>query len=150
MTGTREIPTSSRMKELILHLTLKSEGDSSFLPVKLNYLLFHCDFTAYRRLGRPITGYSYLKLPSGPTPVQRVFYSSALSAEELQLADQIVEELWESSTSELSSRLHDFIRWWWADYNEVIPYETVFLGDPTTPASEELIEFCRRLEREAN
>src|SRR5436305_15020787 len=142
MTGTRERPTSSRMKELILHLTLKSEGDSSFSPANLNYLLFRCDFTAYRQPGHPMTGYGYLKLPSGPTPkpVQRAFYSSALSAEGFQLADQIVEELWESSTSALSSRLHDFVGWWGGDYNEVIPYETVFLGDPTTPVSEDLIE----------
>jgi hypothetical protein len=139
------------MKELILHLTLKSEGDSSFSPAKLNYLLFRCDFTAYRQIGHPITGYSYLKLPFGPTlkPVQRAFDRSALSAEELQLADQIVEELWESGTSEMSARLHNFIGWWTADDNEVIPYEIIFLGDPTTPVSEDLFEFCQQLEREA-
>jgi hypothetical protein len=30
----------------------------------------------------------------------------------------------------------------------VIPYETVFLGDPATPVSDDEIEFCLRLERE--
>lgn len=69
--------------------------------------------------------------------------------EELRLADQMVEELWESSASEVSERSHGFIGWQAAEYNEVIPYETVFLGDPSTPVSQEEIEFCKQLEREA-
>jgi hypothetical protein len=74
---------------------------------------------------------------------------SILSAEELDLADRILAELWENNATEVSDLSHDFIGWKAAEYNEVIPYETVFLGDPSTPVSEDEIEFCLQLEREA-
>jgi Protein of unknown function (DUF4065) len=67
------------------------------------------------------------------------------SEEELALADQILAELWENSAAEVSDLSHDFIGWKAADLNEVIPYETVFVGDPATPVSEAEIEFCQRL-----
>jgi hypothetical protein len=51
--------------------------------------------------------------------------------------------------TEVSDLSHDFIGWKAAEFNEVIPYETVFLGDPSTPVSEDEIEFCLQLEREA-
>lgn len=57
-----------KLKELILYLASKSEDDPCFSVPKLNSLLFYCDFTAYRRLGRSITGCTYRKLPSGPAP----------------------------------------------------------------------------------
>jgi hypothetical protein len=141
---------NKKMKELILYLTARSEKDPRFSPAKLNQLLFYCDFTAYRQLGRSITGYSYEKLPSGPTPkaAQRASNSSAISAEELRLSDQIIEDLWESSADELRDHSHNFIGWQAADLNEIIPYETVFLGNPSMLVSEDEIEFCRQLERE--
>src|SRR5689334_7237140 len=71
------------------------------------------------------------------------------SAEELRLADRIVEELWESNAAEVSDLSHDFIGWKAAAYNEIIPYETVFVGDPGLPVSEEEVEFCRQLQGEA-
>lgn len=72
---------------------------------------------------------------------------SALSAEELDLAEWILAKLWENNATEVSDLSHDFIGWKVAEFNEVIPYETVFLGDPSTPVSEDEIEFCLRLER---
>jgi len=139
-------PDDRKMKELILYLTAKSEGDLRFSPDKLNKLLFHCDFTAYRQLGRSITGYSYQKLQSGPAPkaAHRATESSVLSVDELRLVDQVIEDLWESSADD---RLHDFIGWQAADLYEVIPYEIVFLGDPSEPVSDDEIEFCRQLEQ---
>jgi Protein of unknown function (DUF4065) len=75
--------------------------------------------------------------------------TALFSADELQLADEILQELWESSATEVSERSHGFIGWQVADFYEVIPYETVFVGDPQTPVTEDEIEFCLRLEREA-
>jgi hypothetical protein len=167
MTRIREAQADDRkMKELILYLAAKSEGDPRFSSTKLNKLLFYCDFTAYRELGRSITGHSYQKLQFGPAPkavlpilsqMQRdgdcdevrkdYFGREQRRVKELQLADQILQELWESSASEVSDHSHGFIGWQAAEYNEVIPYETVFLGDPSTPVSEDEIEFCRQLER---
>ena len=74
---------------------------------------------------------------------------SVFSPEELRLADQIVDDLWESSASEVSDLSHGFIGWQAAALNEVIPYETVFVGDPSTPVREDEVEFCRQLQREA-
>lgn len=179
MTTTRENGADARKtKELILYLAAKSEGDPRFSATKLNKLLFYCDFTAYRRLGRSITGQSYWKLQFGPAPkamlpilnqmqqdgdcdeVKKDYFGreqrrvkanrssevGVFSPEELRLADQIVEDLWESSAVEVSDLSHDFIGWKAATLNEVIPYETVFVGDPATPVSEDEIEFCSRLQ----
>lgn len=75
--------------------------------------------------------------------------SSVFSPEELGLADRILADLWESSATEVSDLSHDFIGWKAAALNEIIPYETVFVGDPAAPVSEDEVEFCRRLAREA-
>lgn len=75
--------------------------------------------------------------------------TSVFSDEELRLADQIVSTLWESSATEVSDLSHDFIGWKVAAPSEVIPYETVFVGDPSMPVSEDEIEFCQQLDREA-
>jgi hypothetical protein len=146
---TQEIPADDRkMKELVLYLTAKSKGDPQFSAAKLNKLLFYCDFTAYRQLGRSITGFSYQRMPSGPAPKSshRASDSSRLSIDDLRLADQVVEDLWESNADDC---LHVFIGWQAADLYEVIPYAVVFLGDPSIPLSEGEIEFCRQLEQGA-
>lgn len=169
-----------KMKELILYLAAKSEGDPRFSATKLNKLLFYCDFAAYRRLGRAITGHSYQKLQFGPAPkamlpfleqmkqdgdaveVEREHFGfrqkrlvalrpprvSVFTAEELYLAEQVVADLWESNARQVSDLSHDFIGWKVAHLNEVIPYETVYLGDPALPLSDDEIEFCRQLEAE--
>jgi hypothetical protein len=147
MTKIPEITDDRRMKQLVLYLTAKLEGDPGFSAAKLNELLFYCDFTAYQQLGRSITGYSYHKLPSSPVPkaAQRASGSSALSAEELRLADQIIEDLWGGRTNEAKDYYPGFIGWQAAGLNEVIPYETVFLGNPSMHVREDEVEFCRQL-----
>jgi hypothetical protein len=84
------------------------------------------------------------RVQAGRAPETKLF-----SADELRVADRIVADLWESSAAEVSDLSHDFIGWKAAALNEVIPYETVFVGDPSTPVSEDEVEFCRRLAREA-
>jgi Antitoxin SocA-like, Panacea domain len=61
-------PDSAKLRELVLYIATKSEGDPSFGATKLNKILFFCDFLAYRALGNPITGQRYQKLPQGPAP----------------------------------------------------------------------------------
>lgn len=136
-----------KMKELIVYLTAKSEGDPRFSAEKLNKLLFYCDFTAHRQLGHSITGYSYQNLPSGPAPkaLHVTSDSSPLSVDELLFADQVIKDLWESGTDD---RSNDFIGWQAADLDETIPYAIVFLGDPLMPVSDDEVEFCKRLELE--
>ena len=56
------------MKELILYISKLSMSDPKFGAVKLNKLLFFCDFEAYKRLGESITGKMYENLQEGPVP----------------------------------------------------------------------------------
>jgi Antitoxin SocA-like, Panacea domain len=60
----------TKFKELILHLADQSKDDPGFAMTKLNKLLFFCDFEAFRRLGRSITGAEYQKLEWGPAAKQ--------------------------------------------------------------------------------
>lgn len=73
---------------------------------------------------------------------------SVFTAEELRLADQILGNLWEQSATEVSDLSHEHIGWRAAALNEVIPFETAFVGDPSMPLTDDEIEFCRQLERE--
>jgi hypothetical protein len=83
-----------------------------------------------------------------PRAAQRASGSSAISAEELRLADRIIKDLWESGDNEVGDYSREFIGWQVADLNEIIQYETVFLGNPSMLVSDDEIEFCRQLERE--
>lgn len=57
-----------KLQELILYVAAKCQRDPLFGAVKLNKILFLSDFLAYARLGAPITGVEYMKLPLGPAP----------------------------------------------------------------------------------
>jgi hypothetical protein len=58
----------ARLREMILLIAMRSEGDETFGAVKLNKLLFYADFSAYVRFGESITGQEYEKLINGPAP----------------------------------------------------------------------------------
>lgn len=68
MKRTTQSVDDEKLAELILLLAEASAGDRSFGAVKLNKLLFFCDFLAYTHLGRPITGRPYVKQKYGPVP----------------------------------------------------------------------------------
>jgi len=57
-----------KFRELLLYIARRSEDDPRFGATKLNKILFFADFTAFRRLGKAITGARYQKLPQGPAP----------------------------------------------------------------------------------
>lgn len=67
ITGNRQ-RDDKKMKELVLLISLHSEGDKRYGATKLNKLLFFSDFLAYVYLGKSITGHEYQKLPQGPAP----------------------------------------------------------------------------------
>jgi hypothetical protein len=135
------------MRELLRHLSKKSEGDSHSSSAKLDLLLFYCDFTAYRRLGRSITGRLYKKSPFGPV-AQSVggLRRSSFLEEERRVCDEVIDKFWDSSAREMTERLDDFMGWKVADFYEVVPYETVLVGEPGRIASHPEIEFCKDLE----
>lgn len=57
-----------KFKELVLLFAYEAArtGDDGFGMVKLNKLLYHADFEAFRRFGRSITGASYERQEFGP------------------------------------------------------------------------------------
>lgn len=70
-TGNRQETQAERdakLRELILLIATRSEGDETFGAVKLNKLLFYADFYAYVKFGESITGQEYQKLAEGPAP----------------------------------------------------------------------------------
>src|SRR5713226_5196074 len=61
-------PNDEKLRELILLIAEWSQADQKFGAIKLNKLLFHCDFSAFLTFGEPITGQEYFALPQGPAP----------------------------------------------------------------------------------
>lgn len=57
-----------RFIQLILYIAERCKDDTGFSAIKLNKTLFYSDFEAFARLGAPITGVAYQKLPQGPAP----------------------------------------------------------------------------------
>ncbi len=55
-----------KFRELLLYVAKLSEGDPRCGRTKLNKILFYADFGAYRKLGRSISGQTYLKREFGP------------------------------------------------------------------------------------
>jgi uncharacterized phage-associated protein len=60
--------------ELVVLLADRSKDDPLFGAIKLNKLLFYCDFLAYALLGKPITGQEYFALQNGPAPRHKVVH----------------------------------------------------------------------------
>lgn len=66
------ITSDQKLKELILYIAFKGEGDENLGATKLNKLLLEADVATYLTLGEPITGQEYFKLPQGPAPKRMV------------------------------------------------------------------------------
>src|SRR5437762_11206186 len=79
---------AQKFKELVLHLAERSADDPGFGSTKLNKLLYFCDFEAYRRLGRSITGARYQKLEWGPAAVEFLPLQDDLFREERARVEQ--------------------------------------------------------------
>lgn len=58
-----------RLRELIIYIAGRCLTNEFFGTVKLNKILFHSDFRAFRKYGKPITGQKYKKDERGPVPV---------------------------------------------------------------------------------
>jgi hypothetical protein len=84
-----------RFRELIIYVSKKSERDYYFGATKLNKILYHADFRAFERLGQPITGMVYFRLPNGPAPqalipVRReLINEGAIKLEQVELGQYI-------------------------------------------------------------
>lgn len=59
-----------KMRELILYISEECADQRLFGKTKLNKILYFVDFIAFRNLGQPITGFTYLRAPRGPVPTK--------------------------------------------------------------------------------
>ena len=85
----REINYDQRkFEELVLYLCQCSEDDPRYGATKLNKLLFYIDFGSYVRLGMPVTGATYRRLPAGPAPSEMPSVREKL----LDAGDAVVEQ----------------------------------------------------------
>jgi hypothetical protein len=74
----RHRPSDEKLKELILLIAEWSQADPKFGAIKLNKLLFHCDFSSYLTYGRAITWQEYFALPQGPAPKRLKFLTDRM------------------------------------------------------------------------
>lgn len=66
--GSDDAESRERLRELMLFVAERCQNDPNFGVTKMNKVLFYCDFMAFAKFGKPITGISYNKLPFGPVP----------------------------------------------------------------------------------
>lgn len=59
---------SEKFRELMLYIADQSREDPWFGAVKLNKILYYCDFQAFARFHESITGAGYVKMKAGPVP----------------------------------------------------------------------------------
>ena len=57
-----------KLKNLILYVAERAQGDANFGKTKLYKILWLSDFRHYAAQGSPITGATYVHLPRGPAP----------------------------------------------------------------------------------
>jgi hypothetical protein len=60
--------SEEKLAELLLYIAKRLQQDPQGGATKLNKCLYFADFSAVRRLGHPITGAEYQRLPQGPAP----------------------------------------------------------------------------------
>ena len=71
----------AKFAEFVLYVADKTRADHRGGAVKLNKYLYFAEFSAVRRLGRPITGVEYQKLTHGPAPRRLLPVRDALIAD---------------------------------------------------------------------
>lgn len=143
---------SARLRKLMLYVVGACGQRSSFDAPALATALYLCDFAAYDRLGRSITGSSYVKGPHGPAPVgfdealdalgedgRAVADVSMFTAPEIALVDEVVGRLDASADSEWSYGAG----WSAVAFGEEIPY--CFAGVSDDDLSDADLERAREI-----
>ncbi len=155
----------AKLRELFLHV-LKESGESRALTrTKMAKILWYSDFGAFRELGEPITGWTYIKERYGPMPDRMLQIERDLEAagrvdivtegratrygmldepdlsdftrDELAYVDKVLYLYRHAWASYLSERSHqESIGWQIAQHREAIPYQTDLLSSERLSAQE--------------
>lgn len=70
---------------------------------------------------------------------------SRFTAQQISLADRIIEEMRKEWAEETSKASHEFLGWKAVDFNEDIPYETIFVEDPGLPFTPDELDYAKQL-----
>ena len=70
--------SSGKFRMLMLHVADRSRDDRWFCDDKLSIILYYCDFRAFAKSQRSMTGASYAKSPQGPAPTEMLGERQAL------------------------------------------------------------------------
>ena len=143
---------SARLRELMLYVVGAYRQRPSFDAPVLAGMLYLCDFAAYDRLGRSITGSSYVKDRRGPVPAgfdealdalgedgRAVADVSMFTAPEIALVDEVIGRLDASAGSEWSYGAG----WNAVAFGEEIPY--CFAGVSDDALSDADLERAREI-----
>ena len=130
--------SEKKLRELIIHISVKCADDTYYSATKLNKVLFYSDFLAYKLYGEPITGADYFALPHGPVPrrllpirsemekagdiaIQRYTQHRVVAlrdpeydifaAREIALVDKVIDILRDRDAREVSEITHLFLGW---------------------------------------
>ena len=134
----------ARLCGLVLYIVTACRQRPSFDANALAGALYLCDFAAYDRLGRSITGSAYVKGPHGPVPAgfDEAFDAplveagradvSLFTASELGLVDEIIGRLSASAGSDWSYGAG----WNAVGYGEEIPYCFAGVSDDELSAAD--------------
>ena len=139
-----------KLQELILLISECSQADEKFGAVKLNKLLFHCDFSAFLTFGKPITGQEYFALSEGPAPrrlkpiTNRMRKKGYLALQELEFYGNIQKRSIPLRSPDLSifsqKEIHlinqTILKFWKKGATEISEESHVFLGWKTARKKE--------------
>ncbi len=142
-TGTKH--TDEKLRELILHICIRSEDDEAFGAVKLNKLLFFSDFLAYLRLRKAITGQDYQDF-YGMEQMRTIALEkpdlSKFTAEEIALVDTVLAHFRGKTAKQVSDESYQFLGCEVAERGEIIPYPVALV------AKREVTEQDRKIAKE--
>ncbi len=162
---------TDKLRQLILYVASRSDGENRG-DIFLNKVLFFADACALQRLGEPITGARYQKLPMGPAlrallPLRKDMIDdgdvetvtagtttvthalrepdlSRFTAEEIGLVDEVIELFGSLRATDLSEASHDWAPGWsLVELKQDIPLETQLIS--RRPPPEAALERGREL-----
>jgi hypothetical protein len=142
-----------KLRELVRYVSAQSRSEQRLNRGRLACLLYFCDFAAYRELGRPITGVSYLHGERGPYPdgldsileelqaagalgelrpdrsiVSRPANADQLARAEIELADRVVQELGSLTATQLERKARKEPGYRLTKPSQVIAYATAIIA----------------------
>ena len=78
-----------KFRQMILYFTQEGAGDPLFGSTRLNKQLFMADFMAYKLLGEPISGSTYVHRQFGPAPSEFVNVRESLKVDGVLAIEEI-------------------------------------------------------------